>query len=97
LIIRSGQTDDPAPRLCGEPLALQIHRQMASETRVALSSIGVRSRLPAGGRRIRTCGPTFKEDSGSELEIRGFPALSACATGSYDPQTVTDDAARGSF
>src|ERR1700737_2741437 len=26
----------------------------------------------------------------------GFPALSACATGSYDPQTVTDHAARGS-
>ncbi len=32
----------------------------------------VRTRLSAGGRRIRTCGPTFKEDSGSELAIR-FP------------------------
>ena len=29
-------------------------------------------RLAAGGRRIRTCGPTFREDSGSELAIR-FP------------------------
>src|SRR5260221_8833287 len=38
----------------------------------ALAPSEVRTRLAAGGRRIRTCGPTFKEDSGSEFAIR-FP------------------------